>query len=147
MSSSKQWIIGFFILVATSFFMLFGWLQTSLPQTEGEIKVAGLKSTVTISRDQNGVPHIRGKSIEDISLGLGFAHAQDRLWQMEINRRLGAGRMAEIFGESVVPIDKFFRTLGFKNKATIAYKALPSSSKSILIAYAEGVNAYHLFEV
>lgn len=142
MSTGKQWLIGFFILVGTSIFMLFGWLQTSLPQTEGEIKIAGLKSSVTISRDQNGVPHIRGKSIEDIAMGLGFAHAQDRLWQMEVNRRLGAGRMAEVFGKSVLSIDKFFRTLGFKNKAELAYQALPDASKSILIAYAEGVNAY-----
>lgn len=142
MSTGKQYFIGFFILVGTSIFMLFGWLQTSLPQTEGEIRVSGLKSTVTISRDPNGVPHIRGKSMEDIAMGLGFAHAQDRLWQMEVNRRLGAGRMAEVFGKTVLPIDKFFRTLGFKNKAELAYRALSDASKSILIAYAEGVNAY-----
>lgn len=142
MSNVKQWFGGLLILVSVTVFILYGWLQTSLPQTEGEIKVAGLTSNVSISRDQNGVPHIRGKKLEDIFMGLGFAHAQDRLWQMEVNRRLGAGRMAELFGESALPIDKFFRTLGFKDKAEKAYNALPDATKSILIAYAEGVNAY-----
>lgn len=142
MSKVKQWLGGLLVLVSVSIFILFGWLQTSLPQTEGEIKIRGLASDVTISRDQNGVPHIRGKKIEDIMMGLGFAHAQDRLWQMEINRRLGSGRMAEIFGQAALPVDKFFRTLGFKGKAETAYNTLPDSAKSILMAYAEGVNAY-----
>lgn len=142
MHKIKLWLIGLLVLICVTIFVLYGWLQTSLPQTNGTIEVRGLSASVSISRDNNGVPHIRGKTIEDIMMGLGYAHAQDRLWQMEVNRRLGAGRMSELFGAATLPIDKLFRTFGFKVKAEKAYNALPENGKTLLKAYAEGVNAY-----
>src|SRR5216684_8438218 len=78
------------------------YLRSSLPQVEGRIAVRGLKAEVTIARDSDGVPLITAANDEDAAFGLGFAHAQDRLFQMELQRRYGAGRLAEIFGASAL---------------------------------------------
>src|SRR5690606_21981639 len=87
-------------------------LRTSLPRTEGTVVVRRLGATAEIIRDAHGVPHIHADSREDAFFALGFAHAQDRLWQMEFQRRLGAGRLAEVLGEAALPTDRFMRTLG-----------------------------------
>src|SRR5690606_33729603 len=71
------------------------WLRTSLPQIDGEIRVPGIASEVTVARDEHGIPHIRATNAGDASFALGFVHAQDRFAQMELTRRLAAGRMAE----------------------------------------------------
>src|SRR4029078_3821165 len=80
----------------------YGYLRLSLPKVEGEIQLAGLGAQVEVQRDRYGIPHIFAKSLEDAVFGLGFVHAQDRLWQMERNRRLAAGRMAEILGPAAL---------------------------------------------
>ena len=120
----------------------YGWLRTSLPQMEGTLTLNGIQNTVTIARDENAVPHITAKNMDDLMFGLGFAHAQDRLWQMEMNRRIGMGRLSEVVGESGLPADKLFRTLNFAGKAQKAYQNLPQDGKDALLSYASGVNAY-----
>src|SRR5260370_453428 len=90
----------------------FLWLRTSLPQIDGAIALAGLDREVEVLRDAHGVPHIFAATQEDAYFALGFVHAQDRLWQMELMRRAGAGRLAEILGERAVPGDRYLRTLG-----------------------------------
>ncbi|MEL0113258.1 MAG: penicillin acylase family protein, partial [Rickettsiales bacterium] len=88
------------------------WLQTSQPQTTGTVDVADLKQPVEIIRDENGIPHIFAQTKRDAHFALGFVHAQDRLWQMEFTRRVGAGRLSEILGRETLGTDKFLRTLG-----------------------------------
>src|SRR5713226_5615869 len=97
------------LLLAGGFYL---YLRSSLPQVEGRVAVKGLKGEVTIARDADGVPLITAANDEDAVFGLGFAHAQDRLFQMEMMRRSGAGRLAEIFGEAVVGTDRQMRLLG-----------------------------------
>ncbi len=132
-------LLGFIIVGAL---IGYGWLRSSLPQLNGEITLDGIKSPVTVARDGNGIPHIIGESDIDIAFATGFVHAQDRLWQMEANRRIGHGRLAEILGEPVLGFDRYFRTLGFTGRAQSAFDNLNAESKSILEAYATGVNAF-----
>ena len=100
------------------------WLRESLPTVEGSVAVAGLGAAVEIVRDREGIPHIFAGSAEDAYFGLGFAHAQDRLWQMEMNRRLGAGRLSELAGELTLGIDKFMRVLSVYRYAERSYAKL-----------------------
>lgn len=117
-------------------------LRTSLPMTDGEIVLAGLDSEIEILRDTNGVPHIYAASEAATYFGLGFVHAQDRLWQLEASRRLGAGRLSEILGPRSLDIDRFFRTLGIYRMAARGFAVLDRDTKAAYEAYAEGVNAY-----
>jgi penicillin amidase len=93
-------------------------------------------------RDQWGIPHIFAATDHDAFLALGYVHAQDRLWQMEMNRRIGAGRLSELLGEATLDIDKFQRTLGYYRAATSDYALLGERSRLALDAYAAGVNAW-----
>src|ERR1051325_10401476 len=85
------------------------YLLSSLPQLDGRIAVDGPTHSINIARDADGVPLIEAASDEDAAFGLGFAHAQDRLFQMELQRRYGAGRLSEIFGAEAVPVDRQMR--------------------------------------
>lgn len=118
------------------------WLRRSLPQTSGSVDVSGISAPVTITRDSDGVPHIRGQSEADALFGLGYAHAQDRLWQLEMQRRIGNGRLSEIFGKDTLDTDKFLRTLGVNRAAASAADALPPDTRALLDAYVGGVNAF-----
>ena len=113
-------------------------LRTSLPMTDGEIVLAGLDSEIEILRDTNGVPHIYAASEAATYFGLGFVHAQDRLWQLEASRRLGAGRLSEILGPRSLDIDRFFRTLGIYRMAARGFAVLDRDTKAAYEAYAEG---------
>lgn len=117
------------------------WLQTSLPATEGEIKILGLAQPVTIARDVNGIPTIRAQNEADAYFALGYAHAQDRLWQMDLQRRIASGRLSEIAGRAGLGNDRFFRVLGFEARAKSSYELLDEATKQVLTAYAAGVNA------
>ncbi|HWD59199.1 MAG TPA: penicillin acylase family protein [Stellaceae bacterium] len=117
-------------------------LRTSLPDTTGRIAVAGLHGEVTIARDGDGVPTITAADDDDLAFGLGYAHAQDRLFQMELQRRYGAGRLAEIFGETAVPVDTQMRVLGLYRAAEAAFPKLSPQVRSGIEAYSAGVNAY-----
>ena len=89
----------------------------ALPIAEGRLRVEGLRAGLQIERDAQGVPTIRAASIDDAWFGLGFVHAQDRLWQLETHRRIGAGRLAEAFGPRAVESDRFLRALGVRRAA------------------------------
>ncbi len=115
--------------------------QQVLPQTEGSMVLPGARAELRIERDAHGIPTIRAASIADAFFGLGVAHAQDRLWQMETHRRIGAGRLAEAFGEGAADTDRFLRTLGVRRTASAQWDQLPAASRSALQAYADGVNA------
>ena len=120
----------------------YAWLRQSLPQLDGTVTVSGLKAPVDIVRDRYGVPHIYAGSVTDAYFALGFVHAQDRLWQMEMNRRIGSGRLSEVLGPAALDADKFLRTLGVRRAAEATLKSLNAETRSQLDAYAAGVNAY-----
>lgn len=136
------------ILVASVVFVVIllggGWLylRSSLPQTSGTMVVSGLSAPVTITRDAHGIPTIVARTDADAAFALGYVHAQDRLFQMDLMRRYGAGRLAEWFGEAAVPIDRFTRTLGLYGAAEAQYGQLSLEVRRILGAYAAGVNAW-----
>jgi penicillin G amidase len=117
-------------------------LHRSLPQTRGTLRLAGLEAPVEILRDQWGVPHIYAESRHDAVFAEGFAHAQDRLWQMETGRRLGRGRLAEILGTPALSIDRLMRSYDFAGLAHRLLPTLPPPTRAALEAYAAGVNAY-----
>jgi penicillin G amidase len=118
------------------------WLRQSLPQVDGEIRVAGVSAPVTVVRDQWAIPYIEAQNLSDATFAQGFVHAQDRLWQMEFQRRLGAGRLAEIVGPAGLPGDRFMRTLGLYRLAAASLVHLSPETRARLDAYAAGVNAY-----
>ncbi|MGD8487475.1 MAG: penicillin acylase family protein [Anaerolineae bacterium] len=126
--------------------LLFGYafLQTRLswPKTQGTIAVEGLDDEVTVLRDSWGVPHIYAANEHDLFFAQGYVHAQDRFWQMEFWRRAGTGRLAEILGESALGSDRFIRTIGWHRTAAQELNQLDDTTRSILQAYADGVNAY-----
>lgn len=134
---------GYFLtLTAIALAGIFIWLRGSLPMLDGRIDAAGVAQPVEIVRDQNAIPHIFAATPEDAYFALGFVHAQDRLWQMEMMRRAGAGRLAEILGKQVLPIDKFTRALGFYRTAEARADRLSPEMKKQMAAYAAGVNHY-----
>jgi len=118
------------------------WLRQSLPQLEGSLTLSGLKAPAEILRDRHGVPHIYAASVEDAYFSLGFVHAQDRLWQMEMNRRIAGGRLSEALGAATLDADKFLRTLGVRRVAEATLKSLNAETRGQLEAYAAGVNSF-----
>jgi penicillin amidase len=135
-------VLALVILAALALAGAYLYLQRSLPQEEGEIRLGGLGKPVEVLRDAYGIPHIRAASLEDATYALGFVHAQDRLWQMEMNRRTAAGRLAEVLGESALEADRFLRTLGVRRAAEANFMRLDKETQSLLEAYAAGVNAF-----
>lgn len=119
----------------------YGLVLRSLPPVSGSLALAGLVQPATIERDQQGVPSIVATTDTDAYFALGVAHAEDRLWQMEMQRRLGSGRLAEVLGESAVGSDVFFRTLGLARRAHQQWEALSPDARAVLRAYVNGVNA------
>ena len=130
-----------FALVATVGAVLW-WLSPPSAPREGTVRLAGLKAPVTVARDEHGVPRIVAANAADGYFALGYVHAQDRLWQMEVQRRVGAGRMAEVMGERALPVDKFMRTLGLYRLAEQSLVELMPEVRQALDAYAAGVNAW-----
>jgi acyl-homoserine lactone acylase PvdQ len=108
----------------------------------GTIEVTGIGAPVEIVRDANAIPHIFGATRRDTLFGLGYVHAQDRLWQMEFQRRIGFGRLSEIFGAATVSQDRFLRTVGFGRAARSAWERLAADARADVEAYCAGVNEF-----
>jgi len=117
-------------------------LRGSGPPLAGRAVVSGISAPVEISRDSFGVPHVRAAELRDAMRGLGFVHAQDRLWQMCVLRASATGRLAEIFGSGVLPQDRLARTLGFARSAARETEILEPETRALLEAYAEGINLW-----
>ena len=120
----------------------FLWLRTSLPQISGTLELAGIAAPVEVARDRHGVVHIRAETDDDAYFALGFGHAQDRLFQMEFMRRLGAGRLSELVGKPTVALDRRMRVFGLYRLAQATFEHLAPGPRESLVAYARGVNAY-----
>ncbi len=119
------------------------WLaRRSFPRTQGVQQVPGLEARVDVYRSPQGVPHIYASNEHDLFFAQGYVHAQDRFWQMDFFRHVGAGRLAEMFGSSQVDTDIFLRTMGWERIAEQEYEQVDGETRGILEAYAEGVNAY-----
>lgn len=119
------------------------WLmRRPLPKIHGTLRLADLHESVEIVTDRYSVPHIYAHNEDDLYFAQGYVHAQYRLWQMELNRRLGAGRLSEIFGELSLEVDRFARRLGLHRAAAAATRTLSPHSERILNAYTRGVNAF-----
>lgn len=127
-----------FVLVSLGIYQV----RRSFPQESGTLTLAGLHNQVMIRRDRSGVPHLYAHDNHDLFMAQGYVHAQDRFWQMDFWRHIGAGRLAEMFGESQVKTDRFLRTMGWARVAQQEVAQLDGDMKMQLEAYATGVNAY-----
>ncbi len=122
------------------------YLQGKNPQRDGQLKLSGLSELVIVSYDNYGIPHIKAKNDADLYLAFGYVHAQDRLFQMEMSRRLSQGKLSEILGEELVGVDKLFRTLGLGYFAKQWIEAVKKRADPHMIAimqsYLDGVNQF-----
>src|SRR5438477_10051806 len=118
------------------------YLRRSLPDVDGTITVAGLAAAIDIIRDADAIPHVFATNKADALFGLGYVHAQDRLWQMELQRRIGHGRLSEVLGAAALPQDRFLRTVGFGRAAKSAWATTPDWARQQINAYIAGVNAF-----
>lgn len=131
-------IIMLIVIIFGSIYML----KSSLPNYNGEIEIENIDSVIEIYRDDYGIPYVNAKSDLDAYFALGYLHAQERLFQMDFNRRAGEGRLSEIFGNKTLFFDKMFRTIGLSKIVKKSYEQYDEVSKSILKAYSNGVNEF-----
>lgn len=114
----------------------------SVPDITGEVALAGLHEPARVVRDRWGIPDIQAQNDHDAFFALGYAHAQDRMWQMDYKRRLGQGRLSEVLGARFLASDKLMRTLGLRQAAQRSLTRLSPGERLSLRAYADGVNAW-----
>src|SRR5437773_2142120 len=117
-------------------------MRRSLPMVDGTTSVTGISAPIDIVRDADAIPHIFAATKADALFGLGYAHAQDRLWQMEFQRRIGHGRLSELFGPATLAQDRFLRTVGFGRAARAAWASTPAWAQQQITAYVAGINAF-----
>jgi len=134
------WILAVLVVVACA--TLWWFVYRPLPQLDGAATLPGLMKEVSVERDSWGVPHVRASSIEDLAEAQGYVMAQDRLWQMDLLRRVGRGQISEIIGRRGLDYDKQFRTFGFSRAAERDLGLLDPASRTVLEAYARGVNHF-----
>ena len=116
-------------------------LQASLPQLDGNIDEAALSATVRIERDRLGVPTLQAANRMDLAFATGFVHGQDRFFQMDLSRRLGAGELSGLLGAGTLEVDKQTRLFRFRHVAREALRRVPPGQRALIDAYARGVNA------
>jgi penicillin G amidase len=130
-------------LVLVAFAAVIWWfVYRPLPQLDGKAPLPGLRNDVTVERDNWGVPHIRAASVEDLAEAQGYVVAQDRLWQMDLLRRVARGQLSEILGSATLKIDEDFRTLNFARAAQRDFDQADPEARKVLEAYALGVNRF-----
>ncbi|MDH3264821.1 MAG: penicillin acylase family protein, partial [Paracoccaceae bacterium] len=141
-----RWLLRLFTaavtLAAVAAALAYYFASRSLPDYSAEHRVAGISAPVEIVRDNANVPHIFGASDEDVFFGLGFAHAQDRLWQMTMLRRTAQGRLSELRGQRTLKVDELMRRLDLYGAASASVAAQDDETRAALDAYARGVNAW-----
>src|SRR5262245_11856269 len=126
--------IGVVLLVGliATFFFLRSLVKKSYPQTDGSITLTVLHQPVDVVRDSYGIPHIRASDEHDLMVAAGFVHAQDRLWQMDLMRRAGEGRLSEVLGEPTAQVDRLFRTINLAGTASAIIEHLHPESRQLL---------------
>lgn len=131
-------VSGFLLAAVTASWLA---LRASLPRLDGEVALAGLAAPAGIERDAAGVPVIRGATRADVARATGYAHAQDRFFQMDLLRRTAAGELAELLGPGPLDVDRRIRLHQFRKRALRVLPALSPVERGLLEAYATGVNA------
>src|SRR5690606_35579102 len=116
--------------------------RSTIPAAQGEMALAGLGADARILRAINHVPHVQAENYRDAAFALGFAHAQDRLWQMPVMRMAAMGRLSSIFGEATLGSDIFLRSLDLVGISRRSFDALSPHGREVLAAYASGVNGW-----
>ena len=128
------------VLIITSLF--YALVQKSFTPVDGTVQIKGLEAEVKIYRDPWGVPHIYADTENDLFFAQGYVQAQDRLWQMELHRRMGSGTLSEVIGEATLEYDRFFRAVGLRRCAAASYQSLNPAMQGVLQSYCRGVNAF-----
>ena len=128
-------------LVVPTLIVLVSYFYLNLPNYEGTLKLSGVWSGAQILRTKQGIPRVEAEGVEDTYYALGFAQAQDRLWQMEMLRRAANGRLSEIFGEETLQLDLFAKNIGVSRESQKTFKHLSAKTQINLKRFAEGVNA------
>jgi penicillin amidase len=132
---------GLALLVGAAALWGYAQLAGSLPTLEGRLQIPGLRAPVHVERDALGVPTIRGDNRPDVARATGFLHAQDRLFQMDLQRRRAAGELAELVGSPALHLDRSARAHRFRTRAERVLAGSPAADRALIEAYAEGVNA------
>lgn len=143
----KRISLSLLALILVTGIAIYCYLQSTKPQISGDLKLTGLQKPVEVLYDDYGIPHIYAQNEHDLFMAFGYVHAQDRLFQMEIARRLADGRLSEIFGKDALESDKFFRTLGFRRYAEMTLDSVYRKNPNAPFvkgaeAYIAGVNQY-----
>ncbi len=142
----KRIVLIVLLIIFLSFIAIYLWLRTTAPTYEGHQELKGLTEEVKVFFDDYGIPHLYAQSAEDAYKALGYVHAQDRLFQMEMIRRATSGTLAEILGEALIPTDKLMRTLSIRkaaiNSASKAFETIDAPYKKQTLAYLEGINQF-----
>jgi penicillin G amidase len=125
------------VVAATAFSVL----RAPLPRTRGRLVADGLRAPAAVVRDARGVAHVDAASMEDAAFAMGLVHAQERLWQLDLNRRVASGRISEIAGPQALPADRFLRRVGLRRIAAEEAELLGGETLVMLAAYAAGVNS------
>ncbi len=133
-----SWVVG--VIFAIGAIAVFTYLFSAQTSVSGKRVIKSLGDAVVITFDESDIPHIKAKTTTDAVFALGYLHATERSWQMEINRRLASGRLSEVLGKDTLKIDRFIRTLGIKHAAEKQFDRYPIGAKRLLQAYADGVN-------
>ncbi len=145
MSIFLKWLIraliSFFLLVLVIAIISYNLASRSLPNYNQTLVSGKITDEVEIIRDSSNIPHIFSENINDVFFGLGYAHAQDRFWQLNILRRSAQGRLSEIFGPKTLQFDELVRRLDIYNLARLSLEHQSEQTKSILKAYSKGINA------
>ena len=143
MLSVLRWLLGLacgLLLLGAAGLGALAWF--SLPPREQSLAIPGLSAPVDVAFDADAIPRIRAANALDAATALGYVHARDRMFQMDLMRRLASGRLAEMVGARALPMDREMRTLGLARRAADDYAALPADGRALLEAYARGVNAW-----
>jgi penicillin G amidase len=139
----RIFLVFIFLLISLSMALAIYWLYQK-PKYEGEIQLKSIQKETTVYFDEFGVPHIYASNPNDAMIALGYVHAQDRLWQMELLRRIVPGRLSEIFGSVALKNDTFFAGLGIEEASQVAIANLDKKSQSyqLMMGYLDGINQY-----
>ena len=144
MKRLKKILVVILIVFIVIIIVVLGYLQTTKPKYEGEEQLTTISKPTTVYFDEYGVPHIYADNQKDAMTTLGYVHAQDRLWQMELMRRIAPGRLSEIFGTPALKTDKFFAGIGIDENSKLAVANMGKDSQAYILAnaYLDGVNQY-----
>lgn len=145
MTVLKKILRASLLLIALILLMIAGFVYQQRPQLEGTISETGIKDTTEILFDDYGIPHIYSKNPADAYFALGYVHAQDRLFQMDVLRRVGSGRLAAFFGEPALKVDRLFHTTGlpdYARESVQRFEEMDPELQTLIQRYIDGVNHY-----